>query len=426
MFNKTKIKSIHAREILDSRGDPTVEVEVVLKDGSAGIAGVPSGASTGAHEALELRDGDKSRYGGKGVLKACANVNGILAAGLIGKDAADQESIDSLILDINGVLGANADLGVSIACLKAAAKSRNLEIFEYIQQTFEFPKSYSGFGILDSGFPIPMFNILNGGKHADSGLDIQEFMIAPKSGESFEEKLRMGSEIFHSLGKVLEDCGLSTGVGNEGGYAPRLKSHDQAFAAIIEAGEKAGYKNGDDFRIAIDAAASSFYKNENEKYILSLENKEISSTDLIKIYAEWAAKYRIFSIEDGLEEEDFEGWKIMKEILGDKQIVADDLTVTNSARLEMAIKKGAANAIIIKPNQIGTISETIACARKARNAKWNIIVSHRSGETGDDFIADLAFGIGAEYIKSGASSRGERVSKYNRLLKIELLCKNKE
>jgi len=419
MFNNTKIKKIYAREILDSRGNPTVEVEVVLKDGSIGVAGVPSGASTGAHEALELRDGNKSRYGGKGVLRACANANEILAAGIIGKDALDQEEIDSLIRDMDGTLGANAELGISIACLKAAAKSKKLELFDYIKKVFGFPVS-------DFSLPTPMFNILNGGKHADSGLDIQEFMVVPKSAETFAEKLRMGSEIFHSLGRELESQKLSIGVGNEGGYAPHMKSHNQAFAAIVDAGDKSGYKIGYDFEIAIDAAASSFYNKEKNCYVLNLENRELTTDDLIKLYAEWAATYHIFSIEDGLEEEDFKGWEAMKKMLESRQIVADDLTVTNSARLEMAVKANAANAIIIKPNQIGTVTETIICARKARNAGWKIIVSHRSGETCDDFIADLAAGICAEYIKSGAPSRGERISKYNRLLKIEELCQSKK
>jgi len=421
MFNKTKIQSVHAREILDSRGNPTVEVEVVLRDGNTGIAGVPSGASKGLNEALEIRDGDKNRYGGKGVLTVCEHVNRILEGILKGKGELSQDGLDKLLIELNSgsenksKLGANAILGVSMAFAKAVAKSKGIDLFEYIKFIYNVSNR-------TKKIPIPMFNILNGGQHASNDIDIQEFMVVPIASIEYPEKLRMGAEIFHILGKTLKAQGLNTGIGDEGGFAPKIKSHNQVFESIIEAGEKANYKIGKDYLIAIDAAASSFYKKESGNYHFKLEDKKLSKSQLIELYKSWAEKYFVFSIEDGLYEEDFDGWNKMREELSEVQIVADDLTVTNVSRLKKAIEADSANAIIIKPNQIGTLTETLSCVKKAQEKDWKIIVSHRSGDTCDDFIADLAVGVDADFIKTGAPSRGERVAKYNRLLKIFDLC----
>lgn len=414
----TKIKSIFAREILDSRGDPAIEAKVELENGIIGIASVPSGASTGVNEALELRDKDESRYGGKGVLKACKNINTEIAGILKGKNVLEQEELDVLLIELDGTknksrLGANAILGVSTACLKAAAKFGKTALFNYIQEISELKTQDSRLKI-----PVPMFNILNGGKHADSGLDIQEFMVVPGGNENFSEQLRIGSEIFHSLGKILQAENLDTSVGNEGGYAPRFSSHEQAFKFLIKAGDRIGYRLERDFNIAIDAASSSFFDKGTGNYVLGLEGQVLSKSELVQLYKKWVDAYRIFSIEDGIEEQDLVGWQDLKWQLPKIQIVADDLTVTNIDYLEAAIKTSCANAIIIKPNQIGTVTETLECVKKAKEAGWKIIVSHRSGETCDDFIADFSVGIGADFIKSGAPSRGERVAKYNRLLEI--------
>jgi len=416
-MKKIKIKNINAREILDSRGNPTLEVIVGLKDGSIGVAGVPSGASTGSNEAVEIRDGDEDRYGGKGVLQACNNVNGQIFKALRERNAMDQNKIDDILNELDGTddkskLGANAIVGVSIACIKAVAQSCKRELYEYIEKIF---------GQSNDDLPTPMFNVFNGGKHVQNKVDIQEFMIVPNERIETEEQIRIGSEIFHCLKEILLAKKLSVGVGDEGGYAPTVKTHDQIFEYILKAGEKADYEAGAQFQLAIDAAASSFFDSDDQRYIFSLENKKISSDELVKIYQKWTDKYYLFSIEDGLDEHDFNGWREMKDVLSGTQIVADDLTVTNTAFLSKAINKGCANAVIIKPNQIGTVTETIKCAQKARNAGWKIIVSHRSGETCDDFITDLAVGIGADFLKAGAPSRGERVAKYNRLLKIAQL-----
>ena len=422
-----KIKKIQAREILDSRGNPTIEVEVVLDNKIKAKASVASGASTGEFEALELRDGDKLRYNGKGVLLACENVNQKISKALIGQSIVSQKKIDNMMLELDGTenksnLGANAILGVSLACAKAGAKAANKPLYEYINSSFKFQVS-------SFKFPIPMFNIINGGKHADSGLAIQEFMIVPVGIKTAREKIRAGSEIFHGLKKILSANNYSTGVGNEGGFAPKLKSNTEAFDLIGEAVEKAGYKKGEDVFFAIDAAANSFFISEDNKYVLKPENISLNHQRLIALYSEWIKKYPLFSIEDGLNEEDWEGWKEMSQkSIKSKvhkvksqglMIVADDLTVTNVKRLEKAIENKCANAIIIKPNQIGTLTETINCVKTAQKAGWKIIVSHRSGETCDDFIADLAVAVGADFLKAGSLSRGERLAKYNRLMEIE-------
>ncbi len=414
---KIKIKNINAREILDSRGNPTLEVTVKLKDGSVGIAGVPSGASTGSNEAVELRDKDETRYDGKGVLKACSNINHQIFKALYGQNLPNQSKIDDILIDLDGTddkskLGANAIVGVSIACIKAIAQSHKMELHQYIEKMS---------GQVNDDLPTPMFNIFNGGKHVQNKVDIQEFMVVPNERIETEEQIRIGSEIFHSLKQILVAQKLNVGVGDEGGYAPTIKNHDQIFEYILKAGEEAGYEAGSQFKLAIDSAASSFFDLNSQKYIFSLEDKKFTPDEIIKVYQEWVKKYHLFSIEDGLDEYDFNGWSIMHEILSKTQIVADDLTVTNTAFLSKAISKGCANAIIIKPNQIGTVTEAIKCAQKAKNAGWKIIVSHRSGETCDDFITDLAVGIGADFLKAGAPSRGERVAKYNRLLKITQL-----
>ncbi|MGB9813652.1 MAG: phosphopyruvate hydratase [Thermovenabulum sp.] len=405
------IVDVYAREILDSRGNPTIEVEVVLEDGSFGRAAVPSGASTGQFEAVELRDKDAKRFHGKGVLKAVENVNNIIAQEIIGMDAIDQVSIDKLLIDLDGTpnkgkLGANAILGVSLACAKAAANHLGVSLYRYIG------------GVNAKVLPIPMMNILNGGKHADNNVDLQEFMIMPVGAKSFSHALRMGSETFHTLKKVLSEKGLNTAVGDEGGFAPNLSSNEEAIKVIIEAIEKAGYVPGEDIFIALDPAATEFYKD--GKYHLKGEGLEYDSAGMVEYYVRLVEKYPIISIEDGMAEEDWDGWKMLTEALGEKiQLVGDDLFVTNTERLEKGIKLGVANSILIKLNQIGTLTETLNAIKMAERAGYTAIVSHRSGETEDTTIADLVVAVNAGQIKTGAPSRTDRVAKYNQLLRIE-------
>jgi enolase len=408
----TSIKKIHAREILDSRGNPTVETEVTLENGVVGRAAVPSGASTGIHEALELRDGDKKRYGGKGALSAVKNVNDLIAKALIGFDAKDQAGLDKAMIDLDGTpnknkLGANAILGVSLAAAKAAAAAANLPLYRYLGGTSAFV------------LPVPMFNILNGGSHANwQATDLQEFMIAPVGAPNFREALRWGAEIYQSLKSVLKSQGYSTGVGDEGGFAPALKTNAEAVEAILKAVEKAGYKPGLEIAIALDPASSSFF--EDGHYLLRTENRKITSAQMVELYADWVKKYPIVSIEDGLAEDDWEGWKLLNTTLGNRiQIIGDDLFVTNINRIARGIREGAANAVLIKLNQIGTLSETIAAIEMARKAGWRAMVSHRSGETVDSFIADFTVAMGTGQLKTGAPCRGERIEKYNQLMRIE-------
>jgi enolase len=408
----TTIELITGQEILDSRGNPTVEVEVVLADGSWGRAAVPSGASTGVHEALELRDGDKKRYNGKGVLKAVAAVNEEIADGLFGMDAMDQAGVDAEMLAMDGTpnkskFGANAILGVSLAVARAAANSAGLPLYRYLG------------GVSARILPVPMFNILNGGVHANwQGTDLQEFMIAPLGAPNFCEALRWGSEVYHSLKGVLKDSGYSTGVGDEGGFAPALKKNADAVELILKAIEKAGYKPGDDIAIALDPASSGFY--EDGLYNLRTEGRKVSSAEMVQMYADWAAKYPIRVIEDGLAEDDWDGWKLLNQTLGGKiELVGDDLFVTNVERIQRGIDENAANAVLIKLNQIGTLTETIAAIETARKAGWGAMVSHRSGETVDSFIADLTVAMSTGHLKTGAPCRGERVEKYNQLMRIE-------
>lgn len=419
----SKISEVRAREILDSRGEPTVEVLVTLEDGTAAKAGVPSGASTGAAEALELRDGDMSRYRGKGVLQAVTHINTEIAEAVIGMEADDQQSIDDKMIARDGTpnksrLGANALLGVSLATCRAAAKSARVPLYKHISHLY---------GSSETGaFPVPMFNIVNGGKHADSGLAVQEFKIVPSGIETFPEQLRAGSEIFHALQKMLEQNGFTTAVGDEGGFAPRVESHAQALELIQQAITDAGYLPGKQVFIGLDVAANSFFDAALDQYLLKPEGVTLSRESLVNVYREWMEKYAIVSIEDGLHEEDWDGWAAMKEKLEKEEtawgktlmLIGDDLLVTNVERLKKAIEKKSCNAVLIKVNQIGTVSETLDCMRLARDNGMNRVISHRSGETIDDFIADLAVGTGAEFIKSGSLSRGERLSKYNRLLEI--------
>ncbi len=407
------IVDVYGREILDSRGNPTVEVEVYLEDGAVGRAGIPSGASTGAFEAVELRDGDKSRYLGKGVLQAVDNVNEIIAPELIGYDATEQVAIDKLLIELDGTankakLGANAILGVSLAVAKAAAESLDIPLYQYIG------------GVNAKTLPTPMMNILNGGSHADNNVDIQEFMIMPVGPKTYREALRMGVEIYHALKAVLKGQGLATGVGDEGGFAPDLPSNEEALKVIVEAIEKAGYKPGEDILLAVDAAASEFYDKEKAVYHLASEGKTFTSAEMVDYYAKLVEKYPIISIEDGLDEEDWDGWKLMVDKLGSKiQIVGDDLFVTNTTRLQRGIEGGNANAILIKLNQIGTLTETLDAIEMAKRAKFTTVISHRSGETDESIIADLAVATNAGQIKTGAPARIDRVAKYNQLLRIE-------
>lgn len=408
----SEIIDVYAREILDSRGNPTVEVEVALESGVMGRAAVPSGASTGEREALELRDGDKARYLGKGVLKAVEHVNDIIAADMIGMEASDQVGIDRKLLEMDGTdfkskLGANALLGVSMACARAAAEDAGLPLYQYLG------------GANAKELPLPMMNILNGGEHADNNVDIQEFMIMPAGAGSFKEGLRMGAEIFHALKKVLKDKGYNTSVGDEGGFAPNLASNEEALQVIMEAIKAAGYKPGEEILLALDVAASEIF--ENGKYNFANEKQPIKTAEeVVAFYADLVDRYPIISIEDGLAENDWDGWKLMTEKLGDKiQIVGDDLFVTNTKILKEGIEKGIANSILIKVNQIGTLTETLEAIEMAKRAGYTAVVSHRSGETEDTTIADLAVATNAGQIKTGSLCRTDRVCKYNQLLRIE-------
>ncbi|NBF39848.1 MAG: phosphopyruvate hydratase [Spirochaetes bacterium] len=408
------IEYVEAREILDSRGNPTVEVDVVLQDGVLGRAAVPSGASTGEHEAIELRDGDKKRFMGKGVLKAVENVNNLIAPEIEGLDATDQVDIDRTMIELDGTdnkekLGANAILGVSLATARAAAEFLEIPLFKYL-------------GTYHSTLlPVPMANILNGGEHADNNVDFQEFMVMPIGAETFRGAVRMIAEIFHNLKSILKEQGYNTSVGDEGGFAPSLKSNEEAVEVIMKAIEKAGYKVGDEVMIALDPAASEFYDSDKGKYIFKKSDKrELSSEEMASYWADWASKYPIISIEDGMAEDDWDGWKSLTEKIGDSvQLVGDDLFVTNTKRLSRGIKEGIANSILIKVNQIGTLTETYEAVEMAKRAGYTAIVSHRSGETEDSFISDLVVALETGQIKTGSMSRSDRLAKYNQLMRIE-------
>lgn len=408
----TRIQAIHAREILDSRGNPTVEVDVVLEGGAQGRASVPSGASTGAHEAVELRDSDKKRYSGKGVLKAVGNVNGEIFTSLRGANALDQQRVDRLMIELDETpeksrLGGNAILGVSLAVARAAASASNVPLFQYLG------------GDQAARLPVPMFNILNGGVHANwQGPDFQEFMIAPTGAGSFREALRWGAEIYHELKVVLKEAGYSTAVGDEGGFAPALKKNSDAVELILRAIESAGYAPGSQIEIAIDPASSGFY--ENGLYHLRSEGRKVDAEELIGLYSSWVDKYPIAVLEDGLAEDDWAGWKQLNNAVGNRiELVGDDLFVTNVERIQRGITENVANAVLIKPNQIGSLTETRAAIEMAYGAKWGAMVSHRSGETIDSFIADLTVAMATGHLKTGAPCRGERVEKYNQFLRIE-------
>jgi enolase len=407
----TTIEDIAAREILDSRGNPTIEVEVLLMGGERGLAAVPSGASTGIHEAVELRDGDRSRYGGKGVLKAVHNVNETIREAIIGLDAMDQILIDELMLELDGTpnkgaLGANAILGVSLAVAKATANALQEPLYRYLG------------GVAARTLPVPMMNILNGGKHADNSTDMQEYMILPVGAPTFREALRMGAEVYQSLKKVLHGRKYNTNVGDEGGFAPSLGSNREALELIVEAIESAGYKPGVDICLGLDPAASEFY--DNGKYVLAREGRTLNSAEMVDLYEQWIGEYPIITIEDGLAQDDWNGWSLLRQRLGNRiQLVGDDLFVTNTARLKRGIEEHAANSILIKLNQIGTLTETLAAIEMAKRASFTAVVSHRSGETEDTTIADLVVATNAGQIKTGAPARSERVAKYNRLLVIE-------
>lgn len=410
------IQSIRGREVLDSRGNPTVEADVILEDGAMGRATIPSGASTGAHEAHELRDGDKARYGGKGVLKAVANINGEIARAFVGKDASEQREIDSQLIALDGTknkkrLGANAILAVSLAVAQASARAKKVQLFEYVRSLSKAPR--------EPILPLPQFNIINGGKHAAGSTDIQEFMILPIGAKSFREALRAGAEVFHSLKKIIAEKGYGTTVGDEGGYAPQVKGgNEEALALISKAVKKAGYELGKDIVLALDTAASELLAD--GKYALAREGKKLSSEEMVSWYGSLQKKYPIVSIEDGLGEDDWAGWTRLTATMGESiQIVGDDLLVTNVKFLERGIKEKVANAILIKVNQIGTLTETIDAVDMAHNAGWRTVISHRSGETEDTAIAHLAVGLGTGQIKTGSTSRTDRVAKYNELLRIE-------
>ncbi len=412
----TTIESISAIEILDSRGNPTVEVEVMLADGAWGRAAVPSGASTGVHEALELRDGDKKRFGGKGVTQAVANVNGLIAEDLFGWDAAEQKALDAELIKLDGTpnkskLGANAILGVSLACAKAAANSFGLPLYRYVG------------GVYAHIIPVPMMNILNGGTHTNwQSTDMQEFMVMPFGAPTFAEGLRWGAEIYHALKSVLKDKGYVTLVGDEGGYAPALKANNEAIEVILAAIEKAGFKagRGKDVAIALDPAASELYEEESKTYNLRKEGKKLTGAQMVEYWAKWMKDYPIVSLEDGLAQDDWDSWKLLVKAIGDKtQIVGDDLLVTNPERVRRAIKEDAANALLVKVNQIGSLTETIEAVETCQRAGWRAVTSHRSGETEDATIADLAVALNTGQIKTGAPARSDRVAKYNQLLRIE-------
>jgi enolase len=408
------IEYVEAREILDSRGNPTVEVDVVLEDGSMGRAAVPSGASTGEHEALELRDGDKTRFLGKGVLKAVQNVNNLIAAEIVGLDALEQVDVDHTMIELDGTetkskLGANAILGVSMATARAAADFLGVPLFKYLGSFHA------------SLMPVPMANIINGGAHADSSVDFQEFMIMPVGAPSIREAVRMMAEIFHTLKGVLKGRGYNTGVGDEGGYAPSLKSNDEAIEVILEAIVKAGYKPGDNVMLALDPAASEFYDKEKKKYVFKKSDKrELTSQEMVDFWVNWANKYPIISMEDAMSEEDWDGWSLLTEKLGKKiQLVGDDIFVTNTKIFQKGIEKGIANSILIKLNQIGSLTETYEAVEMAKKAGYTAVVSHRSGETEDSFIADLVVALETGQIKTGSLSRSDRLAKYNQLMRIE-------
>jgi len=414
----TKISCIYGREILDSRGNPTVEADVLLTNGILGRAAAPSGASTGEHEALELRDGETKRYLGKGVRTAIGNINNLIAPALKGKPVAKQGVIDKIMIELDGTpnksrLGANAMIAVSMAYARASANARNVPLYYHLG------------GTKAQTLPVPFMNILNGGAHADNNLDVQEFMIVPLGATKFSESLRMGVEVFHNLKKVLKGMGSSTGVGDEGGFAPNLKANEEAFEVILKAIEKAGYKAGKDVALAIDPAASEFY--EDNKYVFKKSSKKAySSGQMVDLYKKWVGQYPIISIEDGMAQDDWSGWALLTKTLGKKiQIVGDDIFVTNPARLKQGIEKGVANSILIKVNQIGTLTETLETIALAKKNKYTTMISHRSGETEDTFIADLAVAVNAGMIKTGSASRTDRVAKYNQLLRIESLLGKK-
>lgn len=445
MFNSNKIKFVTAREILDSRGHPTLEAKVILGNGLEAKASVPSGASVGAHEARELRDNDKKRYNGLGVKKACLNVNQRIAGILRGVKVTDQRKIDGLMLHLDGTknkskLGANAILAVSLACARAGALVSRMPLFEYLNLVFKLLPLSS---VIRP--PVPMFNIFNGGKHADTNLDFQEFMIIPVKKVKFSEKVQIGAEVFHALGKVLKSKGYDTDVGNEGGYAPNLRSSVSAVEFILEAVKIAGYQSAKEVSLALDVGASELYNQSSKKYVFKLDGVCLSSDDLIELYIDWLNKYPIISIEDGLAQDDWSGWRQMtKELVSISRspriisakgrsasgwnnkylnnklvLVGDDLFATNAQRLKRGVQQKVANAVLIKPNQVGTLSETVDCVKLAQDSNYKVIISHRSGETSDDFIADLAVAVNADYFKAGSLSRGERVVKYNRMMEIE-------
>lgn len=408
-----EIVDITAREILDSRGNPTIEVDVLVEGGIVGRAAIPSGASTGEREAVELRDGDKGRYLGKGVLKAVENVNEIISKEVVGLDCTDQVYIDELMIELDGTenkgkLGANAILGVSLAVAKAAAEEMGLGLFNYIG------------GVNAKELPVPMFNVLNGGAHADNNVDIQEFMIMPVGADSFSEALRMGTETFHNLKSVLKEKGYHTAVGDEGGFAPNLQSNTEAMELLLQGIERAGYRPGEDIMLAIDSAASELYEGEGTYKLQAEKDPVMSSEALVEFYADWVERYPLISIEDGLAENDWEGWKILTQRLGDKvQIVGDDIFVTNTKIFQQGIEQGISNSILIKLNQIGTLTETLECIEMAKRARYTCVISHRSGETEDTTIADVAVATNVGQIKTGSTSRTDRIAKYNQLLRIE-------
>ena len=413
-----RIDTIHAHEILDSRGNPTLQVTVLLKNGSRGVAAVPSGASTGSHEALELRDGDKHRYRGLGVLKAVKHVNGPIAKALTGRDVFGLQAIDDTMRVLDGTdnkrkLGANAILGVSLACAHAGAKRAKMPVYAYLRDVYDL--HYKGYKL-----PMPLLNVFNGGRHADTNLDMQEFIIVPVGFKTFSRQLQAGSEIFHALGDVLRADGLDTDVGNEGGYAPDVGRTEQALEYLLKAVNKAGYKPRKDIRFGIDVAASEFFDARTGKYILKTDRRKLSGSEMIALYEQWTKKYPMLSIEDGLSEDEWTDWQTLTRRLGsDLLLIGDDLFVTNKERVQKGLDLGVANAVLIKVNQIGTLSETMETILLAQKHRYKIIISHRSGETTDTTIADLAVAVNAEYIKSGAPSRSERLCKYNRLLEIE-------
>lgn len=408
------IESVHARQILDSRGNPTIEVDVVTESGAFGRAAVPSGASTGTHEAVELRDGDKKRFLGKGVLKAVNNVNTKIAEEIVGFNVFDQNLLDRVMIELDATpnkakLGANAILGTSLAIAKAAAMEVGMPLYRYIG------------GVSANTLPVPMMNILNGGSHADNSIDFQEFMVMPVNADSFSEALRMGTEVFHTLKKVLHDKGLSTNVGDEGGFAPNIASNEEAIEVVLKAIEKAGFKPGEDIFIAMDAATSEFFDAKTKTYTFKKsDGKKLKSDEMVEYWAKWAKKYPIISIEDGMAEDDWDGWKKLTDKIGDKvQLVGDDLFVTNVTRLQDGIDKGVANSILVKVNQIGSLTETIAAVNLAKRNSYTSIMSHRSGETEDSTIADLAVALNTGQIKTGSASRSDRMAKYNQLIRIE-------